>query len=117
LKQYAAEDLHLPDQPEEEDHDAYDDEDDDDAAADWRVVGAKRKYKVKEEEKFLIHSFLKRTTFIYELNFFSSFRLLKHCSHQQQSEVENQNPHVRTLQPPVVKQMTSKLYMKVGFFR
>jgi hypothetical protein len=53
LKQYAAEDLHLPDQPEDEDNDTYDDDDDDDAAAaDWRIVGAKRKYEVKKEEQF-----------------------------------------------------------------
>lgn len=61
LKQYASEDLEGHDPPESSQDDEGDDDDDDDVV-DWRVVGGKRKFKVRKKNQYFfdlfIHCFL-----------------------------------------------------------
>lgn len=61
LKQYALEDLEGEDRDhhQSQDEGLDEDADDDDPSVDWRIVGAKRKFKVRKSQKnlFLIHLF------------------------------------------------------------
>lgn len=57
LKQYALEDLEGQD-PSESPDDGEDDDDDEDPSHDWRVVGNKRKFKVRKRNKIIFNSFI-----------------------------------------------------------
>ena len=57
LKQYALEDLEGQD-PSESPDDGEDDDDDEDPSHDWRVVGNKRKFKVRKRKKIIFNSFI-----------------------------------------------------------
>lgn len=123
LKQYALEDLEGQDP--HESHDEIEEEgphDDDDPSVDWRVVGGKRKFRVRKRNPihFLIHLFLYFFPSVHELKNLL-FLFLSHqtcCSPQLQGEERPRSIDRHTLQLPDKQMMTcNSCNKKVGFLR